>query len=62
MFPSLTVEEHLMAVAQQGPWNVRKVYGVFPRLEERRTNFRTPDLDSSPFIVGWVGNALNFNR
>ena len=39
MFPSLTVEEHLTAVARPGPWTVERVYGIFPRLEERRTNF-----------------------
>jgi branched-chain amino acid transport system ATP-binding protein len=39
MFPSLTVEEHLSAVARPGHWNVRRVYEVFPRLEERRRNF-----------------------
>jgi branched-chain amino acid transport system ATP-binding protein len=38
MFPSLTVEEHLTAVARPGPWNVEKVYGAFPRLKERRRN------------------------
>lgn len=38
MFPSLTVEEHLTAVARPGPWNVEKVYGSFPRLKERRRN------------------------
>ncbi len=38
MFPSLTVEEHLLAVARPGPWNVRRVYEIFPRLEERRAN------------------------
>jgi branched-chain amino acid transport system ATP-binding protein len=39
MFPSLTVEEHLTAVARPGAWNLRRVYDVFPRLEERRGNF-----------------------
>jgi branched-chain amino acid transport system ATP-binding protein len=39
MFPSLTVEEHLTAVARPGKWDVKRVYGVFPRLEERRSNF-----------------------
>jgi branched-chain amino acid transport system ATP-binding protein len=38
MFPSLTVEEHLVAVARPGPWNVARVYEVFPRLQERRRN------------------------
>jgi branched-chain amino acid transport system ATP-binding protein len=40
MFPSLTVEEHLTAVERgQGPWNLARVYKVFPRLEERRRNY-----------------------
>jgi branched-chain amino acid transport system ATP-binding protein len=39
MFPSLTVEEHLTAVARPGHWNVARVYGIFPRLEERRRNY-----------------------
>ena len=39
MFPSLTVEEHLTAVARPGPWNLARVYKTFPRLEERRANF-----------------------
>jgi len=38
IFASLTVEEHLTAVARQGYWNVGRVYRVFPRLEERRRN------------------------
>ena len=36
IFRSLTVEENLTAVAIAGPWTVRRVYGLFPRLEERR--------------------------
>jgi branched-chain amino acid transport system ATP-binding protein len=39
MWPSLTIEEHLTAVARPGPWNVERVYGLFPRLRERRTNY-----------------------
>ncbi len=39
MFPSLTVEEHLTAVARPGRFDVRRVYAIFPRLEERRSNF-----------------------
>ena len=38
MFPSLTVEEHLTAVARPGEWDLQRVYGVFPRLQERRKN------------------------
>jgi branched-chain amino acid transport system ATP-binding protein len=36
IFRSLTVEENLTAVAIVGPWTVKRVYGLFPRLEERR--------------------------
>jgi branched-chain amino acid transport system ATP-binding protein len=39
MFPSLTVEEHLTAVARPGRWDLDRVYGIFPRLKERRTNY-----------------------
>jgi branched-chain amino acid transport system ATP-binding protein len=40
MFPSLTVEEHLTAVERRGgSWSLQRVYGLFPRLEERKRNF-----------------------
>jgi branched-chain amino acid transport system ATP-binding protein len=38
VFPSLTVEEHLTAVARPGPWDLARVYKLFPRLEERKKN------------------------
>ncbi|MBB3017410.1 branched-chain amino acid transport system ATP-binding protein [Microvirga lupini] len=38
IFKSLTVEENLTAVARPGPWNVNRVYDMFPRLRERRSN------------------------
>ena len=38
MFPSLTVEEHLTVVARPGKWDVKKIYDIFPRLQERRNN------------------------
>jgi branched-chain amino acid transport system ATP-binding protein len=38
MFPSLTVEEHLTVVARPGEWDVKKIYEIFPRLQERRAN------------------------
>ena len=38
IFKSLTVEENLTAVARPGPWDVRRVYAMFPRLQERRRN------------------------
>jgi branched-chain amino acid transport system ATP-binding protein len=41
IFRSLTVEENLTAVALPGPWDVARVYGMFPRLRERRSNLGT---------------------
>ena len=38
IFPALTVEENLTVVARPGPWNLKRIYGLFPRLEERRAN------------------------
>jgi branched-chain amino acid transport system ATP-binding protein len=39
VFPSLTVEEHLTVVARPGPWTLKRLYEMFPRLHERRTNY-----------------------
>jgi branched-chain amino acid transport system ATP-binding protein len=39
IFPSLTVVENLTVVERSGPWNLERVYRLFPRLEARRTNF-----------------------
>jgi branched-chain amino acid transport system ATP-binding protein len=38
IFKSLTVEENITAVALPGPWNLNRVYDMFPRLKERRSN------------------------
>lgn len=38
IFPSLTVEENLAVSVLPGGWNAEKVYGLFPRLKERRRN------------------------
>ena len=39
IFRSLTVEENLTAVARPGHWSLDRIYGLFPRLQERRTVF-----------------------
>jgi branched-chain amino acid transport system ATP-binding protein len=36
IFRPLTVEENLSAVALPGPWDLDRVFGLFPRLRERR--------------------------
>ncbi|HKU87675.1 MAG TPA: ABC transporter ATP-binding protein [Casimicrobiaceae bacterium] len=38
MWPSLTIDEHLTAVARPGRWTPQSVYELFPRLAERRAN------------------------
>jgi branched-chain amino acid transport system ATP-binding protein len=35
VFPSLTVAEHLAAVARPGPWDTERVWKTFPRLHAR---------------------------
>ena len=60
MFPSLTVEEHLTAVARPGPWNVPRVYAIFPRLAERRANFGN-QLSGGEQQMLAIGRALMVN-
>jgi branched-chain amino acid transport system ATP-binding protein len=38
IFPSLTVEENLTVASRAGRWDLKSVYGLFPRLAERRRN------------------------
>jgi branched-chain amino acid transport system ATP-binding protein len=60
MFPSLTVEEHLTAVARPGHWNVGRVYGIFPRLADRRANFGN-QLSGGEQQMLAIGRALMVN-
>ena len=38
IFPSLSVEENLAVAARPGRWDLKAVYGLFPRLGERRAS------------------------
>ncbi len=60
IFRSLTVEENMTAVAQPGPWNVAKIYQMFPRLEERRNNFGN-QLSGGEQQMLAIGRALTLN-
>ena len=60
MWPSLTVEEHLTAVARPGHWDVARVYEVFPRLAERRGNFGN-QLSGGEQQMLAIGRALMVN-
>jgi branched-chain amino acid transport system ATP-binding protein len=60
IFRSLTVEENMTAVAQPGPWTVRKIYDMFPRLEERKNNFGN-QLSGGEQQMLAIGRALTLN-
>jgi branched-chain amino acid transport system ATP-binding protein len=60
VFPSLTVEENLRVVARSGAWSLHRVYGLFPRLEERRSNFGN-QLSGGEQQMLAVGRALMTN-
>ena len=60
IFRSLTVEENMTAIARPGPWNVERVYGLFPRLKERRGNMGS-QLSGGEQQMLAVGRALVLN-
>jgi len=60
IFKSLTVEENLTAVARPGRWTIAKVYGLFPRLAERRQNLGN-QLSGGEQQMLAVGRALVLN-
>lgn len=60
VFRSLTVEENLTAVARPGPWTPRRVYELFPRLEERRRNLGS-QLSGGEQQMLAMGRALMLN-
>ena len=60
IFKSLTVEENLTAVQRAGPWTPAKVYELFPRLAERRSNLGN-QLSGGEQQMLAVGRALVLN-
>ncbi len=60
IFKSLTVQENLTAVARPGRWTPQKVYGLFPRLDERRQNLGN-QLSGGEQQMLAVGRALVLN-
>jgi branched-chain amino acid transport system ATP-binding protein len=60
MWPTLTVEEHLGVIARPGEWTLKKVYALFPRLEERRANFGNQLSGGEQQMVA-IGRALMLN-
>ncbi|WP_290690424.1 MULTISPECIES: ABC transporter ATP-binding protein [unclassified Haematobacter] len=60
IFRSLTVEENLTATARPGKWTLERVYEMFPRLAERRTNMGN-QLSGGEQQMLAVGRALMLN-
>jgi branched-chain amino acid transport system ATP-binding protein len=60
IFRSLTVEENLTAVELPGPWTAGRVYGLFPRLQERRGNMGR-QLSGGEQQMLAIGRALVLN-
>ena len=64
MFPTLSVEENLVATAaarhRAARWTLERVYGLFPRLAERRRN-RGNELSGGEQQMVAIGRALMTN-
>ena len=63
LFPSLTVEENLQIGGQlgrPGPWNLRRIYDLFPILAERRHQ-PAPSLSGGQQQMVAIGRALMSN-
>ncbi|MBS7543441.1 ABC transporter ATP-binding protein [Ancylobacter oerskovii] len=60
IFRSLTVMENLTAVARPGPWTPERVFGMFPRLGERRANMGD-QLSGGEQQMLAIGRALVLN-
>jgi branched-chain amino acid transport system ATP-binding protein len=63
LFPSLSVEENLLIGGQlgrTGPWNLKRVYELFPMLEQRR-GLPAPSLSGGQQQMVAIGRALMAN-
>ena len=60
IWKSLTVAENLTAIARDGPWTPARVFGMFPRLGERRANLGT-QLSGGEQQMLAIGRALVLN-
>ena len=61
IFPSLTVEENLGAVARPGPWTIPRAFSTFPRLRERR-HHRGGEISGGEQQMLAIARALMLNH
>jgi len=60
IFPSLSLEENLLVAARPGRWSLAAVYGLFPRLKERKAA-RGNQLSGGEQQMLAIGRALMGN-
>lgn len=60
IFPTLSVEENLIATARPGRWKLGGIYALFPRLKERNTNYGA-NLSGGEQQMLAIGRALMTN-
>ena len=60
IFKSLTVDENITAVATKGPWNLERIFAMFPCLAERRRNMGD-QLSGGEQQMLAIGRALALN-
>ena len=60
IFPSLSVEENLTVARRPGRWSLERVYGLFPRLQERR-HHRGNQISGGEQQMLAIGRALMGN-
>ncbi|HZM32868.1 MAG TPA: ABC transporter ATP-binding protein [Burkholderiales bacterium] len=60
VFPNLTVRENLVATARRGPWNLEKLFRMFPQLKERQRNYGN-QLSGGEQQMLAIGRALMTN-
>ncbi len=60
IFRSLTVEENITAIMRKGKWSLTRIYGLFPRLAERRRNMGN-QLSGGEQQMLAIGRALALN-
>jgi branched-chain amino acid transport system ATP-binding protein len=60
VFPNLTVRENLVATARKGPWNLERVFKLFPHIEARKGNYGN-QLSGGEQQMLAIGRALMTN-